>query len=95
MAKCQICKKNYKDKRRMRRHMRETHNPKNICIYCGKPVIRIKQHYKNCKRYLNDKKYMNIYTNHLINNSRNQNHNTKINIKNCFNVKNLIWKKQM
>ena len=77
MAKCQICKKMYKDKRRMRRHMRETHNPKNICIYCGKQVIRIKQHYKKCKSYVNDKNYMNFDRNHLIDNNKKQNNNSK------------------
>ena len=82
MAKCQICKKMYKDKRRMRRHMRETHNPKNICIYCGKQVIRIKQHYKKCKSYVNDKNYMNFDRNHLIDNNKKQNQDSKRKIKN-------------
>ena len=52
MAKCEICNKIYKDNRRMKRHLRETHNPKSTYKYCNKPVIRLKDHLKKCKRYM-------------------------------------------
>lgn len=52
MARFLICSKYYKDNRRMRRHMREFHNPKYICKYCNKRVIRMKPHLKRCKSYI-------------------------------------------
>lgn len=52
MPKCTICNKQYKDRRRMKRHMRDNHNPESICKYCNKKVIRINQHLKKCKTFI-------------------------------------------
>jgi serine/threonine protein kinase len=64
MAKCLVCYKHYKTKRNLKRHMRESHDPKQTCKYCFKKVIRITQHLKYCKiRKIQDSYNCNIFQN--------------------------------
>lgn len=59
--------KQYKDRRRMKRQMRDNHNPKSICNYCNKKFIRMNPHLKKCKTYIlvksKDKLYLKLKNN--------------------------------
>lgn len=85
MAKCLICLNKYKTIKAMKRHMRESHNPKNICNYCSKYVIRIGQHLKYCKmKNLKDSLSLSISENCFINKRKNSKGHIKINNKSIF-----------
>lgn len=48
----------------MKRYMRDNHNPKSICKYCNKKVIRMNPNLKKCKTYIlfksKDKRYLKL-----------------------------------